>query len=151
MKIKEHLKDLLEYSHHYNVKLIEKFNDGDLHLAVPKEAVRLLSHILNAQKIWNLRMENSEKTQDVWQVYGKEEMLDIENENFERTLDLLEKLELDSELSYSATNGEAYVNKLMDIIFHLVNHSTYHRGQIAAVLRKAGLEPVASDFILYKR
>lgn len=151
MKIKEHLKDLLEYSHHYNVKLIEKFNDGDLHLAVPEEAVRLLSHILNAQKIWNLRMENSEKTQDVWQVYGKEEMLDIENENFERTLDLLEKLELDSELSYSATNGEAYVNKLMDIIFHLVNHSTYHRGQIAAVLRKAGLEPVASDFILYKR
>lgn len=151
MKIKEHLKDLLEYSHHYNVKLIEKFNDGDLHLAVPEEAIRLLSHILNAQKIWNLRMENSEKTQDVWQVYGKEEMLDIENENFERTLDLLEKLELDSELSYSATNGEAYVNKLMDIIFHLVNHSTYHRGQIAAVLRKAGLEPVASDFILYKR
>lgn len=149
--MKEELKDLLEYSHHYNVKLIEKFNDGDLHLAVPDNAVGLMSHILNAQIIWNMRLKGEEQEQDVWQNYEKEKMMEIENANYETTLQLLENLDLDKEIAYTTSKAENYRNSVKDILFHVVNHSTYHRGQIAAELRKAGLEPVPSDFILYKR
>lgn len=149
--MKEQLKDLLEYSHHYNVKLIEKFNDGDLHLAVPDNALKLMSHILNAQIIWNIRLKEEKQEQNVWQNYEKEEMMEIENQNYETTLELLDNSDLDKEIAYTTTKNENYRNKLSDILLHVVNHSTYHRGQIAAELRKAGLEPVPSDFILYKR
>jgi uncharacterized damage-inducible protein DinB len=32
---------------------------------------------------------------------------------------------------------------------HLVNHSTYHRGQVTTMLRQPGAEPTASDFLLF--
>lgn len=149
--MKEHLKEILEYSHKINNKLIERFNDGDLHLAIPGNAIKLLSHILNAQSIWNSRIKKENLKTDVWKIHAKEEMRDLENTNFEESLSILEDISLDSQISYSNTRGEKFQNSLKDILFHLVNHSTYHRGQIAAELRKSGLEPIASDYIIYKR
>lgn len=32
---------------------------------------------------------------------------------------------------------------------HLVNHSTYHRGQVMAMLRQLGAEPVSTDFLAF--
>jgi uncharacterized damage-inducible protein DinB len=32
---------------------------------------------------------------------------------------------------------------------HLVNHSTYHRGQVTSMMRQLGAEPVASDFHVF--
>lgn len=34
-------------------------------------------------------------------------------------------------------------------MYHLVNHSTYHRGQVAAMLRQLGLRPIATDFLVF--
>jgi uncharacterized damage-inducible protein DinB len=34
---------------------------------------------------------------------------------------------------------------------HLVNHSTYHRGQVVTMLRQAGVKPVATDLIAFYR
>jgi uncharacterized damage-inducible protein DinB len=36
--------------------------------------------------------------------------------------------------------------KLAHLIQHVVNHSTYHRGQVAVMMRQLGAEPVATDF-----
>lgn len=38
---------------------------------------------------------------------------------------------------------------LAHLMQHVVNHSTYHRGQIAAMLRQLGSEPVATDFHVF--
>ena len=32
---------------------------------------------------------------------------------------------------------------------HLVNHSTYHRGQVAAKLKRLGVEPPATDLVFW--
>ena len=149
--MKEHLKELLEYSHHINSKLIEKFNDGDLHLAIPESTMRLFSHILNAQYIWNSRIDGEVEKFDGWMVHEKGDLEDLENQNFNKSLDILEKLELHKNISYINPKGEQFQNSIQQILFHIVNHSTYHRGQIAAEMRKSGLEPVASDYIFYKR
>ena len=37
------------------------------------------------------------------------------------------------------------------MLFHFVNHSTYHRGQIASNLKEHGIEPLVTDYIFYKR
>ena len=39
--------------------------------------------------------------------------------------------------------------RLSDIVRHVVNHGTYHRGNFAAMLRQQGYEGVATDYIFY--
>jgi uncharacterized damage-inducible protein DinB len=39
--------------------------------------------------------------------------------------------------------------KLMHLMQHLANHSTYHRGQIALMLRQLSAQPLATDFHVF--
>ena len=43
--------------------------------------------------------------------------------------------------------GRTFTLPRWAILRHIVNHATYHRGQIAADLRAAGLTPPYTDFI----
>lgn len=54
-------------------------------------------------------------------------------------------------LTYRSLNGQSYENRLGDLIRHVVNHSTYHRGQAATQLRQLGIVPPSTDFIVYCR
>jgi uncharacterized damage-inducible protein DinB len=38
---------------------------------------------------------------------------------------------------------------LHETLRHVVNHATYHRGQVATMLRQLGAQPVATDLFLY--
>jgi uncharacterized damage-inducible protein DinB len=38
---------------------------------------------------------------------------------------------------------------LANLMQHLANHSTYHRGQVALMMRQLGAEPVATDFHVF--
>ena len=38
---------------------------------------------------------------------------------------------------------------LMHLMQHVVNHSTYHRGQVALMMRQLGAEPLATDFHVF--
>lgn len=42
-----------------------------------------------------------------------------------------------------------YEYALGELIQHLLNHSTYHRGQVALLLRQLGQSPPATDFRLF--
>ena len=37
------------------------------------------------------------------------------------------------------------------LVMHLVNHGSYHRGQLATMLRQAGIKPPGTDLITYYR
>lgn len=39
--------------------------------------------------------------------------------------------------------------RLAHLMQHLVNHSTYHRGQVAQMLRQLGAKPIATDFHVF--
>ena len=47
--------------------------------------------------------------------------------------------------------GDPFLDNLTDILTHLVNHSTYHRGQITQLLRRPGMTPPGTDYILFAR
>jgi uncharacterized damage-inducible protein DinB len=55
------------------------------------------------------------------------------------------------ELKYTNYVNDYYENSIGDIMAHLVNHGTYHRGQVAVLLREKGYDPVNTDFITYDR
>jgi uncharacterized damage-inducible protein DinB len=52
---------------------------------------------------------------------------------------------------YTATEGIAYDTFVADILTHVVNHSTYHRGQIARLVAECGGEVAQTDYIAFAR
>jgi uncharacterized damage-inducible protein DinB len=56
---------------------------------------------------------------------------------------------LQDEVSYTNTKGECYAYALWRQMVHVVNHSSYHRGQITTLLRQIGAEPVSTDLLVY--
>ena len=52
-------------------------------------------------------------------------------------------------ISYRTLSGQAFSDRLEDLIRHVVNHSTYHRGQVATQLRQLGLKPPSTDLIVF--
>jgi len=52
-------------------------------------------------------------------------------------------------LVYSNLPGTESRVPFYQILLHLVNHGTYHRGQVATMLRQAGIKPPGTDLILF--
>ena len=45
--------------------------------------------------------------------------------------------------------GRTFTLSRWAILRHIVNHSTYHRGQVAAKLKRFGIEPPTTDFFFW--
>ena len=54
-------------------------------------------------------------------------------------------------VSYLDTKGNPYASTVREIVFHVVNHGTHHRGQVAGFLRTLGHTPPQLDLIRYYR
>ncbi|MGH9320120.1 MAG: DinB family protein [Vicinamibacteria bacterium] len=52
-------------------------------------------------------------------------------------------------MEYRNIQGEVWRYPLWQQLYHLVNHSTYHRGQVATMMRQLGATPAATDFLVY--
>src|SRR5215469_5748312 len=53
------------------------------------------------------------------------------------------------ELGYVNLRGQRYSYPLWQQMVHVVNHSSYHRGQITTLLRQLGAEAASTDFLVY--
>jgi uncharacterized damage-inducible protein DinB len=52
-------------------------------------------------------------------------------------------------LNYRNLKGEPMSFPLGQLMLHMANHSTYHRGQVTTLLRQLGAQPISTDFVLY--
>ncbi|MBK9188612.1 MAG: DinB family protein [Phycisphaerales bacterium] len=58
---------------------------------------------------------------------------------------------LNAHCRYTSSEGVAYRSLVDDILTHVFNHSTYHRGQIAPLVTHLGAERAGTDFIALTR
>jgi len=54
-------------------------------------------------------------------------------------------------IKYKNTRGTPFEGHLEPMLSHVVNHGTYHRGQVVTLLRQLGAKPVATDLIAFHR
>jgi uncharacterized damage-inducible protein DinB len=146
MTMTAHIKRLFVYDDWANREVL-----GSIRVAgSPGHPLKLMSHILSAERLWLERMTGQGQTFPVWPDFTLEQC-----EERAAGLPLLWKEFLspanESELSvpvtYKNTKGESFTSPKEDILLHVITHSAYHRGQIAADMRAAGFTPAYTDFI----
>ena len=142
-------KDLFKYNHHFNQKLTFIFSESAD--KGPEKSIKWFSHILNAHHVWNNRILRIQEKFGIWQMHDRNKLAEIDRNNYIDTIKILENERLETEIKYLTSKGDPFTNSIRDILFHVINHSTYHRGQIAADFREHGLDPIVSDYIFYKR
>ncbi len=140
---------LFDYNFYCNKKLIELCSATD---NIPEKSVELFSHLLNAHHIWNARILGKISELEVWQIHAIEDWGDIHYENQRSSFDITSNTDnFDGRIDYENSEGRLFTNTLQDILFHIVNHSTHHRGQIMMDFRQHSIEPLPLDYVYYKR
>ncbi|MCZ4225573.1 DinB family protein [Pedobacter rhodius] len=140
--------EFITYTELADKKVMEAFVSSDLHMP---EAERLFSHVLNAQHIWAKRISGEAVIYDVWQEHKKENFNRISLNNFKLIHACLATKNFDEVLVYKNSKGEEFKNTVGEMFLHMLNHSTYHRGQIITLLKNSGIEPPVTDYIIFKR
>jgi uncharacterized damage-inducible protein DinB len=113
-----------------------------------------LLHIVWAEWLWLQRWRGA-SPQEVFQASDfptlgtlRERWSAVEAEQRE-FLEAVTPERLHSAVRYVNLRGEAWQYPLWRQMCHLVNHSTYHRGQAATLLRQLGARPRPTDFLAF--
>lgn len=115
-----------------------------------------LAHILGSEWIWLSRWRGHSPTglPDSWDLATLDALRERWEEVEEEQRAFVEELDDDDLpriVSYRTTDGTPHHHPLGILLRHVVNHSSYHRGQITTMLRQLGAEPVSTDLIRYHR
>ena len=116
----------------------------------PRRSLQLMAHILSAERLWLERLQEIPQTYPVWpdfQLSQCEREAAALPQLWRNYLAGLSSAKLSQAVHYKNSKGESWTNSVEDILTHVVMHSAYHRGQIAAEMRATGDVPAYTDFI----
>jgi len=139
--------DLLEYTFHFNAQVLDLFA-GTI---IPEKSLQLINHTINAHEIWNTRIQEKPCATGVWEIRPFETLKEINMVNYNTSLYIIDCIDFDKQIQYANSGGDVFTNTVRDMLFHLVNHSTYHRAQIATDCKLNGITPLTTDYIFFKR
>lgn len=139
----------MDWSNHQILEILDREQpEGD-------RVNKLFAHILSAEAIWISRIEGKKVQAAVWPDHMQLEDLRIlvsENrDRFSCYLDEVTPEQLRQPVTYVTGAGAEYTTEPVDILMHVALHGSYHRGQIATLLRMEEISPPATDYILYVR
>jgi len=63
----------------------------------------------------------------------------------------LTQADLDRDIEYKTLKFGLYRNPLWQSLLHVINHGTYHRGQVTTMLRQLGAQPILTDLMHFYR
>ncbi len=121
-----------------------------------RRAVSLMAHIVAARRVWLSRLgviapaagPMFPDDPDVARVAAEcEEVHGLWSDY----LAGLDDAALNREFEYQSFDAGRFRNRVEDILAQLFGHSSYHRGQIAMLVRAAGGTPAVTDLIYWCR
>lgn len=134
--------------------------------AIPKEKItqeivssfpsvyKTALHMWQAESIWWQRVQKATTIMVISEVFkgSFEELvsgLAAQSQQWKDWVDNTNEEELHTDLSY-VRNNEPYSLPLHNVVLHLFNHATFHRGQLVTFLRQLGETDIPStDFSTY--
>jgi len=115
-----------------------------------------LAHIFGAEWIWLERFQGRSPAglPDTTQYPDAATLAERWSEFEPRLLNFVRGLsqsDLDRTLEYKTLNFGVYSNPLWQSMQHVVNHGSYHRGQVTTMLRQLGAQPILTDLMHFYR
>jgi uncharacterized damage-inducible protein DinB len=148
MTMVSHLERLFAYDDWANREVLASLQKPG---KTPGRSIQLLAHVISAQRLWFERLTAHPQTLPVWPsltlAQCDEEAVDLYR-RYRAYLQPRSDAALSEKVAYTNSAGESFASEVGDILMHVIMHSVYHRGQIAADMRAAGFQPVPTDFIV---
>jgi uncharacterized damage-inducible protein DinB len=148
-----------EYEKDSHAKVLEALESAGASARKTKafrKAVGLAGHIVAARRLWLFRLGAAKDAPTTF--FPRGTTLSTLARNLRRMhaawSDYLARIgekKIASSFEYRSTEGVRYRDTVEDILTQLHGHSLYHRGQIAMLLRSAGIEPPQTDFVFWAR
>lgn len=116
-----------------------------------------IAHLLRTEWVWLERWRCRSTTKREAAEFAGEKFLNLSAiEERWRTVERdvreylagLNEERLTKPLSYANLDGESFTYPLWRTLFHVINHQTYHRGQVTTMLRQVGIQPPQIDFLV---
>jgi len=120
----------------------------------PAKAVETYAHILASEHVWLSRLYGMPPRFAVWPTLTLEECERLAAENasqYRKVVDGLTDEALDRGITYRNSAGDQFTSTLEDILTHVFMHGSYHRGQVAALVRAGNGTPSPTDYIFFTR
>jgi uncharacterized damage-inducible protein DinB len=121
-----------------------------------RKAVALIAHVVAGRRIWLGRLGAAPpatgplfpENPDLDQVMAEWDAVAARWDDY---LGQLTDADLNRVFEYQAIDGGRFRNRVDDICAQLFGHSSYHRGQIAVLVKAAGGQPAITDFVFWCR
>lgn len=115
---------------------------------------KTLLHAWDAEVIWLKRLQGV--SLDAWPSQnfkgGKKELLEGIVQSARDLSAFVESKGMDyvsTTVQYKNLKGDLFENRVEDMLFHVVNHGTYHRGQVTTLLHQLGVTKIKGMDIIY--
>lgn len=114
-------------------------------------------HMWDAESIWWQRIKLQERIikpseQKTYTMNEVKEGLLNQNRQWNSWIANAQEHMLQHQFMYQNSKRASFKQPVYQVLLHLFNHGTYHRGQIVNMLRQLGIEKIpATDFIVWTR
>jgi uncharacterized damage-inducible protein DinB len=114
-----------------------------------------LVHIFSSDRVWLARIRDEPITSLVSDADYNLHVLQIDwpliHEKWNEWASGLTDESASESISYRDMKGNPHASTAWEIVLHLVNHGTHHRGQVSGFLRAMGHTPPQLDLVRYYR
>ena len=115
-----------------------------------------LAHMLWTELVWLERLKglpNPARTDEseFADIVALRDRWSVLEQHRQTWFDALPAAAVAEAIRYKTYEGAAGENPLWQILQHMANHSTYHRGQLTSFYRQLGARPVSTDMIAWDR
>jgi uncharacterized damage-inducible protein DinB len=149
------LKSLFDYDYWANQQALASLSSVPGGCRPGEGALKTFAHVIGAQQVWLARFNSSDPSAvQPWPTMTADECRTAMDQFHSRWMALIESFtpeKLASNLTYRNTKGVEFRTPIEGVLMHLIVHSAYHRGQVAAAVRQAGGQPAPTDYVVYLR
>lgn len=145
------LRKMLDHLRWADARIVEALRGA---ATVPSDALEMFAHVLGAEHVWLARLSGRAAEVAVWPKLSVEECAELAAANADELEELFAREDagtLQRLTHYTNSAGVAFDSTVEDILIHVCMHGQYHRAQVNLLLRHAGAQPAAVDYIGYVR